>query len=142
MKVHALPILNLSNVPEALRQIANRMEAGDFTVENCVVCWVQENGEPSYSALGHGAVLRDERARFAGVGQVHDDDANGGDMKVIRWAVELAPRRDVFKAAAEGVPITFTKRSTARAAARVIRKQWPDATPCKVVVTVQRIGDG
>lgn len=52
MNVSALPILNLSNVPEALRQIANRMEMGDLTVKNCVICWTQEDGEPDYSALG------------------------------------------------------------------------------------------
>lgn len=58
MSVSALPLYKLHDIPESLRQLANRIEHGEIEAVNCVVCIVQENGEPTYTAFGSDPFTR------------------------------------------------------------------------------------
>lgn len=52
MKVTAFPKYNLSDIPEALRQLANRIEHGEINAVRAVVCIEPEEGAPTYAAFG------------------------------------------------------------------------------------------
>lgn len=52
MTVTAFPLYKLNDIPEALRQLANKIEHGDVSAVRCVVCIEPEEGQPTYSAFG------------------------------------------------------------------------------------------
>ena len=52
VSITAFPKYNLYDVPEALRQLANRIEHGEISAVRVVVCIEPENGSPTYSAFG------------------------------------------------------------------------------------------
>lgn len=52
MSVSALPIFNLGDMPSALRQLANRIEAGHFDATRAVVVLEKSDGGIDYKAFG------------------------------------------------------------------------------------------
>lgn len=53
MNVTALPLYNISDIPESLRQLANRIEHGEVDAEHVVVCIeLKKTGKPTYVAFG------------------------------------------------------------------------------------------
>lgn len=51
MTVTALPIYKLTNIPEALRQVAHQIELGELKVERCVLV-MEVDGDVTYRAFG------------------------------------------------------------------------------------------
>lgn len=52
MTVTAFPLYKLNDIPEALRQLANKIEHGELNAVRCVVAIEPSEGAPTYAAFG------------------------------------------------------------------------------------------
>lgn len=52
MTVIALPVYKLNDIPEALRQFANRLEAGEYKIDRIVLAIEYSDGTCGYAAFG------------------------------------------------------------------------------------------
>ena len=50
--ITAFPLYHITNIPESLRQLANRIEHGEIDVKRCVVCIEPSEGDITYTAFG------------------------------------------------------------------------------------------
>lgn len=57
-KVSVFPLYKLHDVPEALRQVANKLEHGELSSVRCVLVMEREDGSIDYACFGEEPFTR------------------------------------------------------------------------------------